>query len=190
VRDEVDDSMIRALDNDLRVIRQRHRARLGEKRQVSNLAEVSKALAEIQDATSIIIGTLDEDVRTGTCSLEVTMAAFFPSAPDDFKAVRRLHQETEQVLEHIKQQKRLLFTRTPKIWLFVDLYDLYCEIKGRKRQGISADGPLYRFEKTCVGMIDEGLDFPNGNTFLGALRKTLVARRLKPISVTDRPQTV
>lgn len=190
-KDKVDAAMIRTLANNLRVIRQRHRARLGEKLQVSNLAEISKALAEIRDAASIIVGTLDEDVRTGACGLEVTMAAFFPSASDDFKVVRRLQQETEQTLEHIKQKKQQLVKRTPKVWLFVDLYDLYCEIKGRKhKQGISGDGPLYRFEKTCVEMIDEGLNFPNGNAFVGALRKALDARGRKPIPVTDRAQIV
>jgi hypothetical protein len=77
---EVDGPMIEALGRDLLVIRQRYRARLAEKEQVPDLAEISKSLAVIRDAASKIIGELDEDVRTGTCSLEVTMAALAASS--------------------------------------------------------------------------------------------------------------
>jgi hypothetical protein len=127
-RVKADERTITLLGNGLRIIERRYHRKLGEKRQTPVVTEIAAALAEIRDAAGIILQTFDDDARTGTCSLEITLSAFSPSTPNHLDAVRALQRTTEQALIAIELDDAHQSKRKPQTWLFIDLWDLYSKL--------------------------------------------------------------
>lgn len=172
-RIDADERTITFLGNGLKAIEQRYCGKRGEKRQGPVVADIAAALTQIRCAAATILRTIDDDARTGTCSLEITLSAFSPSTPNHLDAIRALQRTTEQALIAIELDDAHRSKRKPQTWLFIDLWDLYSKLlaeQGKKAAiGGIEKGPLYRFEKACVGMIDGNLSFPEPDTFRGCI---------------------
>lgn len=171
-RIEADERTITLLGNGLKAIEQRYCGKRSEKRQGPVVADIAAALTQIRCAAAIILRTIDDDARTGTCSLEITLSAFSSSTPNHIDAVRALQHTTEQALIAIELNDAHRSKRKPETWLFIDLWDLYSQLlagQGKEAAIGGGEGPLYQFEKACVGIIDGKLSFPEPKTFRGCI---------------------
>ena len=158
----------------LRTISQRHRARQAGREQVSQIKATLASILQIRNNLDSTLQTLDEP------GVVVALSAFKPR----FQIIRAI--EGVRLLRNVAEQARYHFEfedgRNRHEWLetalYLDLFDLYWELTGKSGKGDErGEGPLYRFEKACVALIDPDLKFLPSSAFRGRLVQADKRRR-------------
>jgi hypothetical protein len=166
----VSDDNIRRLDSLLRALTPRYRARKAAHEQ-----GMSAQLTRLEKTKNFVAGLWDS---------EAFLYAFDVEAP---QIISRLLGTVECGIDFLKHEKILRKVRRddPETALFMDLRDVYVGLTGKT--GISDDGPLHRFAKTCTKLIDESIVLPQPQSLRKALKRRATAPSYfrKPKKVND-----
>jgi hypothetical protein len=158
----------------LRTILQRHRARRAEREQVPQTNALLYSLLQIRNGLDSILQTLDEP------SVLVVLSAFKPEFEivREIEGVRLLRNTAEQARYHFEFEDGRGRRERIETALYLDLFDLYRDLTGKSGKGDErGEGPLYRFEKACVALIDPDLELPSSSAFRGRLEAADKRRR-------------
>jgi hypothetical protein len=153
------DDNIRRLDGLLRSLAQRYRAR-----KVARQQDLNGKLTRLEETKSFLADLWD---------IEALLCGFEEETPQIISRLSGVAQNGIDFLKNEKEQRKIR-RDDPETILFMDLRDIYVGLGGKK--GISDDGPLHRFAKTCTKLIDESVVLPQPQS----LRKALKRRATPP----------
>lgn len=158
----------------LRTILHRHRARQAGREQVSQIKVILDSILQIRNSLDSSLQTLDEP------GVVVALSAFKPQCEivREIEAVRLLRNITEQARYYFEFEDGRSRRERLETALYLDLFDLYRDLTGKSGKGDEkGEGPLYRFEKACVALIDPDLELPPSSAFRGRLDQADKRRR-------------
>lgn len=161
-----EDNVIR-LKNCLRTACHRYVVRIGEKNYQKEVGNRAKgALSNVHNALATAIRILEADAES-LGEAEITLEAYYPDIDTDISKLNSFKEKMSQTHWHvnygIEQQSR----ESSKTTLYLEIFDRYHQFTGRK--GNSLGGPLYRFAKACVDLMDQDIVFPDENNFRSTL---------------------
>ena len=166
----VSDDNIRRLDGLLRALAQQHRAR-----KVAREQDLNGQLKRLEETKNFL---------EGLWGTEALLYAFETETP---QIISRLLYAVQHGIDFLKTEKERRKVRRddPETTLFMDLRDIYVGLTGKT--GISDDGPLHRFAKTCTKLIDESIVLPQPQSLRKALKRRATAPSYfrKPKKVND-----
>jgi hypothetical protein len=182
------DETVDALDHALRGIRVRYRL-YRIVRQRTPAGRLVKRLATLRKAASEVVKILDSDLAEDG-EIGSMLGAFWLDPADIVGRLHRLLEVTEQ-LERIVDQAtyrahypnkppKAAMARhpeTPETRLFLEIHGLYRKLRGGPRSRIA--GPLYRFTKHCVWLLDRDIAVPPLDAFKRRLRAAVERRSVK-----------
>jgi hypothetical protein len=187
--EEPTEKKILFLDGRLRTISQKYRARRAEREQLRQIKPVLESILQLRNSLDSALQALEEP------DVVVALSAFKPG----FEIVRG--KEGVRLLRNIAEQARYYFefadgrNRRERLEtaLYLDLFDLYRDLTDKSGKGDEdGDGPLYRFAKACVPLIDPDLEFLSSSAFRGRLmdadkrrREEITCKDLVQISPLD-----
>jgi hypothetical protein len=174
-----------ALAGRLRAIKQRHRARQAEREQVPHKKDLLEAILQIRNSTDSILKTLDEP------SVVVALSAFKPEFKivREIEGVRLLRNTAEQARYHLEFVDARHRRQQIQTDLELDLFDAYRDFTGKSGKGDeTGEGPLYRFVKACVALIDPDLKLLSPSAFRGRLMAADKRRSRREITCKDLAQ--
>jgi len=158
----------------LRAIMQRHRARRAGRHGVPHKRDLLDAIGQIRNSADTILRTLDD----AGDPLQLTLSAFDSGIVRQIKAVRLLRNTTEQARYYLEFEDACRGRQEIETELYLDLFDLYRDLTGKSGKGDERGvGPLYRFVKTCVTLLDPDLEFVEPSAFRGRLMAADKRRR-------------
>lgn len=158
----------------LRTILQRHRARQSDRGQVSQIKVTLDSILQIRNSLDSTLQRLDEP------DVVVALSAFKPQSEiaRAIEGVRLLRNTAEQARYHFEFEAGRNRRERIETALYLDLYDLYRDLTSKIGKGDKdGDGPLYRFAKACVALIDPDLEFLSPSAFRGRLMDADKRRR-------------
>ncbi len=176
---EASDENIIKLRNSLTSAGHKYRAAIAERTiQKEAMRRVGKRLADLHEALATGIQIIEAD-RQGCGEVENTLTAMDANIKTKIDELVRFNQAVKDAAFFVGHKSR--GKETAETSLYFELFDRYHEFTGRL--GNALKGPLYPFEKACVALIDENIDFPNPNNF----RVKLIAakERRKPAGIAD-----
>jgi hypothetical protein len=162
--EEPTEQKIVALAGRLRPLGQLHVSRQFERIQVPHKKDLLKAVIQIRNSADTVLQTLDE----AGDPLKLMLSAFKPLDEIDrqIKAVRFLRNDAEQARYYLEFEDARHGRQKIETDLYLDLFDLYRDLTGKTGKGDeTGEGPLYRFVKACVTLIDPDLELPSPNAF-------------------------
>jgi len=175
-------------------IKRRHHARQAKREQVHDQKGLLEAVLQIRDSADSILKTLNEQPTVAAALNEFKRpAALIASKTTDgiaqeIKEVRSLRNTAEQVRYHLEVEYAGLGRQHIQTDLELDLYDAYCGLTGKKGMGSEkGEGPLYRFEKACLALIDPDLEIGTSIAFRLRLMEAHKRRR-EEITRKDKVQ--
>ena len=158
----------------LRTILQRHRARRAEREQVPQTKAFLETILKIRNSLDSVLQTLDEP------DVVEALSTFKPEFEivREIKGVRLLRNTAEYARYHFEFEDGRNRRERIETALYLDLFDLYRDLTGKIGKGDKdGDGPLYRFAKACVALIDPDLEFLSSSAFRGRLMDAEKRRR-------------
>jgi hypothetical protein len=146
------------LDGRLRLVAQQYRAR-----KVGHKQDLNAQLTRLEET---------KDFLENLWSIEPLLYLF---EAETAKIIDRLARAAKHGVDFVKKAKEERKVRGDDLEtiLFMDLRDLYVALTGKT--GISEDGPLHRFAKTCTKLIDESIVLPQPQSLRKALKRRATA---------------
>jgi hypothetical protein len=138
--------------------------------------ELLDDLVRVAEAAASASGVLDADLG-GLCEIESLLGAFHCDVAAQTQLLHRLHDAADQAIRVLETAHPRISANgeEPETWLFVQLYDLYKLLSGRKE--ISPGGPLDRFARKASALISRDIVVPAADSFYHRLRAALKRRK-------------